>query len=660
MERLSRIQISNQLLDELYDKYKSLSDEELSTTFYSFLVSDNDEKGVTQSICLEYNVSAKDLQIRKNDIILEIVASGYGYLRYAATFCELPLIETEILKDLDNLLSYSIKDIIEYFKNPSNQEKMKLLIIDYCVCMTQDADFIADYKLYLYNEPTEFYQRIKSLIGYVEVMDIIAIIHEEIMRKYESGEVDEYELFSDSSEGDDEYEEEGEEEYPSGGVLELASGDIDEDEDSYEDMIIMQRLKREQEDLFATIIEFLEDYYQDKFAADDFIGYFMSFVYALLLKERQEQPMAIEDEELLRMLSRKELSFEYAVEMFYASKEYVFSSIDLFVQEYYVHGGDIFSIRENFSGKVDNDRFNILDSYYIGPEPNYKIIYIGSPLSDTFAEMLLDIKTRNPDDTVGEIYQLLLDPNYDCSLFEKFGFDKQNLPLYKRLMMRFLARKYVESVCFKQVSSFSLEELYIYQGLMHIEVTDKNIEILFSMGYYFMIPAYYEMLEKGEIYEKCIIRKLKGANLLANMVKIDSSCLGETVYRKALQESEFYAILETNGITTTISYLNHLSKMESGTAMDYLKELLLANYYYAKEENLEDALSHTIIRLMDGDTDIHSYLHEMIQNKDLLEELLKRYLAQETKAEYPLSYHEKLEQAPKIKQKLYPRDIKEG
>lgn len=660
MERLSRIQISNKMLADLYDIYENLNDEELSDAFYTFLVDESGQDSMTKSACLQYGVSPKELIIRKNDIILEVIKIGYGFLRYLSISCKSPLssLEKEILQDLDNL-PYSIDDVLRYFKNSKNQKKMELLLVNYFTCMTQDSEFLNSCTDYLYNEPTEFYDRMTKLISYVETMDIIALICEEIEQRYESGEVDEYELFDDYQEDDEDEDTYEEEEYSGGGLLELNGDGFDdlEDEDSYETMIQMQRFKREQEDLYTTIMDFLEDYYQDKFAVDDFIGYFMSFVYALLLKAQKEQPMTIEDEEMLKLLSRRDLSFEYAVEMFYHSKEYVFNSVDLFMQEYYAFGGDIFAIREKFCGKVDNERFNILDPYYIGSEINYNVIYIGSPVAEAFTQMLLDIQKGNPEDYVGEIYQLLCDSDYDASLFTKYGFDKKYLETYKLLMMRFLARKYVELVSFKPIASFDLGELFVYQGLMHIDVTDSNMKSLFLKGYYFIIPAFYEMMEKGNHHEKCIVRKLRTNNLLPNVTRIDSSCVTDENYRKALQESEFYSILESNGEKTTISYLKHLFKTEPELVMEYLKELILANYYYAKDENLTDAISLTILKLIEGDSNVGEYLYNLLQNEGLLEELLSRYLQQESKAQYPLSYQEKLEQSPKIKQKLYPDNI---
>ncbi len=661
MEDLSRIEISNRILLELYNKYSHLEDGELSDLFYSFLVSEKETSDLlTKETCGNYDIDEEQLLIYKKDIILEILSVGYGYLRYVRTGCKLPDIEEEIISDLETL-SFSVEPLIQYFKNPAHAKKMKELLVDYFVYQTQCDDFRNDCQQYLFNEVPEFYERTQKLIDYVEIMDVIAMIHDEVIRKYESGDYDEYELFDDSEEGDLEDDEPDYEDSQEGNVLEMDPDeyDLEDEEDPYEFMIQMRILEHEKQEIYTKVIDFLEQHFLDKFDMDDFVGYFMSYVYAFLLKERQEGPMTIEDEEMLKLLTQKKLSFVLVVDSFYASKDYVFNSVDLFAQEYYGAKGDIFAIRESFASKVDNDRFNLLDSYYEGPDPDYEIVYIGSPIAEAFHSILLEIYKRNPEDYVGEIWQLLRDPDFDCSIFKQYGFDLQYLEYYRVLMMRFLARKYVELVGFKPISSFNLEELYIYQGLMHIDVTPNNMKTLFDMGYYLIIPAYYELLEKSIPHEKCIIRRLRSNGLLSRIARLDPSSITESTYRKALQESEFYSILEINGEQTTISYLKHLAKTELDTAMDYLKELLVSDYYYAKEENLTDPLSLSIFKLIDGDGDINEYLRQLLQNEELLKEMLSRYLAMESKTEYSLSYQEKLATSPKVKKKLYPSDIQE-
>ena len=52
MENLSRIEISNRLLSELYSKYSYLDDGKISELFHSFLVSENNP--LTQDLCRKY------------------------------------------------------------------------------------------------------------------------------------------------------------------------------------------------------------------------------------------------------------------------------------------------------------------------------------------------------------------------------------------------------------------------------------------------------------------------------------------------------------------------------------------------------------------------------------------------------------------------------
>jgi len=84
METLSRIQISNQMLSELYDIYKDLSDQELSSSFYAFLVDGDGKDSMTQKACFQYGVKPKELRIRKNDMILEVITNAYGFFRYVS------------------------------------------------------------------------------------------------------------------------------------------------------------------------------------------------------------------------------------------------------------------------------------------------------------------------------------------------------------------------------------------------------------------------------------------------------------------------------------------------------------------------------------------------------------------------------------------------
>ena len=51
-----------------------------------------------------------------------------------------------------------------------------------------------------------------------------------------------------------------------------------------------------------------------------------------------------------------------------------------------------------------------------------------------------------------------------------------------------------------------------------------------------------------------------------------------------------------------------------------------------------------------------TYLNHVLQDKKTLTELLQRYRMDENQLDYTISYEEKLESSPKVKQKFYPSD----
>ncbi len=658
MSNLSRIQIGNQILSGLYDVYQSLSDEDLSTFFYTFLSTDISDDALTKTACFHSKVTPDDLVIHKKDIILEVIANGYGYLCYLKAFAEISDEESQILTDLDSM-PFSLPNLIAYFRDPANEFKMKILLIDYFVYETQNTDFIEICRDYLYNEPTVFYDKICRVIKYIEVADSLAHLCEEVAVKYESMDDDDiYELMSQEEQEDEVEEEYTEDEEENNTRLMEAESDLaelEDDVDPYELKKNLLKAEMEQKELANCVLEHLENCYQDKFDVDDFIGYFMSYVYAFLLEARKDNILTLEDEEMLRILTQKDMSLERVAETFYASMEYIFNSVDLFTQHYFSRKGDIYSVREEYKGVFDTDLFQLLDPFYERPEIENNATLIANPIMVSLEQILKEIKQKNPDDYVGEIWQLLRDPEADKSTFEKHGLEADGISYYQDLMMRLFARKYVETACSKPIGKFSSDEVRIYCDLVHPDENSKNIAFLFDMGYFYFIPAYFEQKEKEYVQQKNAIHALRKRNLLCNVAKIDPTCVGDPLYVKTVNESELFHLLETNGPKIMITLLEKLSNIEVDTVIDFLKEVVFSNYYYAKREQQPDTLGLSIIQKVEED--VETYVSRVSLNKELLEELLQRYLDSESKEEFSTSYREKLEQTPKIKQILYPNDI---
>lgn len=660
MDKLSRIQIGNQILSGLYDVYHSLSDEDLSMFFYAFLATDIGNDALTKTACFHHKLKPEDLIIHKKDIILEVLANGYGYLSYLRTFCELTNEEKQILNDLDSI-PFSIPNLIAYFRDPANEIKMKILLNDYFVYETQDIDFVEGCRSYLYDEATEFYHKISHVIRYIEVADSLANLCFEVAEKYQELDDDDlYTLMSQEEEeefDDSEEEEYEEEEENSTRLLETDTdlSELDDDIDPYELNKQIYKADLEKKELANRVLDFLETAYEDKCDVDDFIGYFMSYVYAFLLNVRENNHLTLEDEEMLRILTQKDMSFERVVETFYASIDYLFNGVDLFAQEYFERKGDIYSAREKYNGLFDTNLFQLLDPFYEKSRVENPATLIVNPIMTSLEQILEEIKQNNPNDYVGEIWQLLRNPEIDKSIFEKHGLDSANISVYQEFMMRLFARKFVESVISKPIGKFLSDEIHLYCDLVYPNENAKNIETLFDLGYFYFIPAYFDQKAKEIVQQKHAIYVLKNRNLLRNVVHIDPTCVGDSLYVKAVNESELFHLLETNGPRIMISLLEKLSNIEADIVIEFIREVVLSSYYYVKREQQPDTLGLSIIQKVEED--VESFVSSVSLNKELLEELLQRYLDSESKEEFSISYHEKLEQTPKIKQILYPNDI---
>ncbi len=648
MDKMSRVQVGNQILKQIYDENASLSDEEIANLFYEFLlVPKGDSHLTTEKICFRHDIRPEQLLIYKHDIMLEIVLRSYEYLYYVKTFCKLPDLETELLKDLD-AIPFSLQNIHTYFQNPQNEEKIKRAIIDYFTYITQDEAFKEACLEYHFGSPKEFREKLLKYIQYIEASDVIASIYEETAEKYCDEEADEEEEFP-------------EEEYPDMEDFELRYDEeegnlldaFEEDEEREQEEQNYRRLEKEQKETFELVLDFLENFYDDKYDADDFIGYFMSIVYALLLKMQEKNLLTLEDEVMLQLLSRKDASFELVVESFWYSKEYVFNALELFAREYYREPENVFYTRENYREPIVMNRFHLLDPIYTKPKEKFHFIYCGNPLIPIFEEILNEKRNSSPDTYCEDIYQMLRNLEVGREAFTKKNLDTHYVPIYQSLMIRYLARKWIEEIANQKLGSLSTGEIFVYQGLMEADITHQNIQKLFDMGYQYFIMAYFQIHDQEQSYERHLIRHLQGQNLLGRVLKIDMACLGDPTYLKTVGESAFYRKLEEKGIPETLLELRELVKTNPLACQTILKEIILMNYYYAKSHE-QGEISSKIIELLEGDAVLEPFYQMVINQEDLLKELLTRYVAEENDTQHALCYEDRVELASKVKKKLYP------
>ena len=628
MNKLSRIQAGNQILKYFYHKNASLGDEQIGEQFYRFLLKEEKE---SITLCFQYDISLKQLEIYKKDMMLEILLSCYEYLSYVRTFAEISSVEIELLKDLDTI-PFSLQNLYDYFCDAKNEEKIRKAIIDYMVYSTQNQDFkqlCFDYNL---DEPHEFSCKLSKYISYIEAADMLVSLYEEIDNQYQ-------EILEEG-------EEDEEEENLEGGELLY-----------WEEVQGSFLFENEQLEVFSAVLYFLENFYGDKFDMDDFIGYFMSIVYAILLEQQKKGALTLMDQEMLKLLSRKDFSFEFVVESFWYSKEYVFDAVALFSREYHKHPKEIFSFREQYKIPFITKRFHLLDPFYEKPKGNYSLMYWGGPITPLLEEILNEKREISPTTYKRDIYKIMTDKKEGESVFTEKKLEQKNVPFYQNLMKRYLARKFLEEVASKPIGILSLEEMNLYFRMMKSRIEYQDMQELFQTGYSSFIDAYFKIHDQGQSYEKGLIRHLLNQNLLEKIAKIDPKISGDSIYLKTVNESPFYRQLEEKGIPDMILELQELSRKDPASCQNILKEILVMNYYYEKDHQKEE-ISTKVMELLEGDALLDSFYQEILEEKDLLRELLTRYQKEETDTKWPLSYEERVEFIPKIKQKLYPEKKK--
>ncbi len=638
MKNLSRIEIGREILAMIYQQYHEKTDEELADIFYQFLISEKEDAFfITQQICFQYEITPNQLKIYKQDMMLDILHTGYGYLCYVRSFTELPSSETTLLGDLDQL-PFSMATLKQYFQNPEKEELIKRLLIDYFIYTTQDSNFREGCEEYLFDEPREFGDKLGKYIRYIEASDYLASIYRETSEEYHEEEEYEDEEFL-VLETDNFWEEEEE----------------DEDDDEYEEEeeTRQKKIEEEQKTLYQRVTNFLEEYFDgDKFEADDFIGFFMSIVYGLLLDARDKNILTLEDEEMLNLLHRPEYSFELVVESFWYSKEYVFDALDLFVDKYYDFPDTIFDTREHHKDNYSTSHYQLLDPFYTQPPVDYHVIYCGSPLFPKIQEILKGLEKKEHFEE--EVYQLLRDPKAGFEGMKPYHIEEKDTKFYQLAIIRYLTRKYLEETSSKSVGSLNADELFIYQALLTIDCSNANMKKLFDMGYTYYLEAYQKLEKGGKSRERKLIRRLKSQNLLRRTMMIDQCCFGDPLYFKTLTETPFYRELDTKGMEWTIFSLQKKYQQNRKECYEILKEILVSAYYFA-EKNPQDEFSKIFLKRMEEEP-IDTFLEHMMKELPFLREVLKKYEKEEGETPYALSLEEKLELSPKIKQKLYPTE----
>ncbi len=670
MEMLSRIQIAKKLLLNIYYSCADYDDPMVADVLYQFILGlQTDSHSVTETICSGFDIQPEQLTTYKSDMILIVLLDAYQYLNYSKQLGDISDSQAELMKELE-MLPFSISNLEKYFKSPENTEKIKTLLLDYCVYMIQPDKFKIATEKYNQENPVDFANKLSHYVQYIEVSDLLCALFEQVAEEFP---MEEYPFPQEEELMDDDFIGDSEEEISDCDV-EILEGFTDDD---MYDMVLEEQewFKREEERqekqqlaLFFATFELLEEYFQDKYDIDDYIGFLMSYVYAFLI-ERQSGKiinsqgmvqgdgslLTLEDETMLSLLNRSNTTFELVTESFWFSKEYVFNSLDLFSEVYYAAQGNVFQRRDFIKEAGYQKKINLLDHFFENRSVEGPITLEGNPIFSTYNTILRDMRKRF-NDYPEYIHLLLSDSKVASTLFPQYGLDVKYIGCYQQQMIRYLARKYMEASCFKPVSKMSIEQLLLYEGLMYADATNQNMRNLFEKGYPFYVDAYFQFADKHPTYEKRVFRKLENTEILAKMSIVDPSCYSDATLAKVLLESSFYRYLETRGVKASVVYLENLWKEDKKRCSSYLQEIVVSNYYFFQKNEMRNDFAMAIMGMVEGEKSLESYFPSILSQTKLLTKLLENYLAEENRLEYPISYHDKIKSSPKLKQKIYPSE----
>lgn len=655
MEELSRIEIASDLLDEAYALSEDNGGKQIET-IYKFLVSSKDDaSGIDESLCSHHNLTKKLLKVYKKDSWLIVLLDSYEYLRYLDVTVSISDEELQILTELDSL-NFTFTDIYDYFYNVANKEKIKTLLVRYYEYIGKGNDFTKSCRDYNFDNQTAFRNALTDYVGNVEAMDFMCAIFDQLDEKYQSQinavvtgeeepelddeEFDDEEMPEEYLEDPDEFDEEG------------YQAAIDEMFDEHEEAVeqIMVNFKTE---LFDKIISWLEDYFDDKFESDNFIGFFISYVYRTILDNKKNGRLFKEEESLLKLLENPDANFGLLVETFYDNSEFVFVSLDIFTKRYYKSHMDVLTMRDVTTDVAENNQIAMLDEHYPYKKEVLDAKLISSPLYEMYDMVFMKYKLDYPGDYLERLYSLLMDDTSFEPVFYELDIEG-DLTYHRIMMIRYFTRRFVEMIQIKRLG-VEKEEMFAYVDLEIEKISLVGIIKNFSKNGIQILKGYEFILSQTESELKNHIRSLDKKVELKRLLQIDPLIIGESTYYRAFNDTELYRYIEQNGIEKTVQYLIDLSKNDYESAREHINELMVSIYSVAKEKETLDTLEQMIALVYEVESsDVELYVRTALNDPTVLYQLISKYYENEKEEEFPTKYEDRVVKFPKVKQKLYP------
>ena len=654
MNELSRIEIAAQLLEELNVLCIESDQRSKMEIIYNFLLGDETTSSFDNLFCTNHGVEQKILDVYKKDSWLLILLDAYEYLIASGETEELSKIQQSFLTKLDSI-EFNFTNLYSFFTSKDNKEEIIEGIKSYYEYWRKGNEFVKTCRDYCFDNQTEFRNKLTSYVSNIEAMDFLAAIFDDLDSQYQSkieGVVSGEEVPEFDEEEYDEYSDDYDE-----------SDDDDFDEEEYQNAVdemfsdnaeeIEQLMINFKSELHGKVMDFLEDYLEDKFECDEFIGFFMSYVYRIILHNKEHKKSFKEEEQLFKVLSLESSSAALIIESFYSNPDYVFAALDSFCRFYYKKDCDVLTLRDDVSTSIERKRINEMDEHFPFGKRIEQYKLVNNPYYEIYDMLYMKFKLDYPDDYAIRLFNSLTTIDYD-PIFYEFDLD-EDINYHRLMMIRYFSRKYVEATSVRDMVSIPNKEYETFEKLLSEEFNPRALIGIFAKYGITILSGYNYLLDKTISQEKAIVKRIYDAGYGDSLFKIDPGMISDSLYYRALNDTPLYKYVEENGIEKTVKFLIELSKSNYEQYEDYMKEVFASLYCSFEDNQKLDSVENTVKLVIDSSKySLAGCFKAIISDELLMYQLLAKYYDIENTDDYPTPIEDRIVAQPKVKQKLYP------
>ena len=455
-------------------------------------------------------------------------------------------------------------------------------------------------------------------------------------------------------ESEESYEEDLEEDYSEEDFNEEEyQAAIDEMMADHEELV-HQVLQNFSVDLHNKLMDWLEDYFEDKFESDNFLGFLLSYLYKMLLDAKANGKLTKDEGALLKLFELPDANAENLIQSFYDSENYAFTVMDTFSRHYFEAHTDILMMRDSIRELMPISKISSLDEHYPGSKMVGEVTLRASEIYELCDMVFMKYKLDYPADYIENLYVMLTNTTDFEPVFYELDMDED--AMYCRIILiRYFCRVFIENIFNKDMNQTSVDEYRAFHQLMEQAPTNINIFKTFKTFGIEILELYEKTLNFKIANEKKNIRAAQKADILKTMALVDPMIIGDSTFYRALTDSKLYQYLEQNGLEQTSLMLYTLSLEDYNEARELLNEILVSIYMHAVEKKEKDSIEQAVISVFDVKScDAEQFIKTSLSEISLLFELLEHYLTNEKDEDYPMKFEERIVMFPKVKEKLYP------